>query len=86
MTSLREVQAACALLAWSQDDLARASGVRKGAIAKLGEAPDDLPGDSAVLSKLVSALERAGIAFIEDGAVVGGGPGVRLKVPIATQV
>ncbi len=79
MVSLREVRAACALLEWSQDDLAEASGVAGQMIASLEAGLGAVVTSEEALNRLVDTLEKAGIAFIEDGAVIGGGPGVRFK-------
>ncbi|WP_082552548.1 helix-turn-helix domain-containing protein [Methylobacterium sp. Leaf456] len=76
MLSVRQVKAARALLAWSQSDLAKASGVSEPTIARL-ESVDALIGGRAETGmKLRTALEAAGVIFIEEN---GEGPGVRLK-------
>ncbi len=77
--SARELIAARALHAWSHGDLARVSGVTKREIAQLEAATGNLSEWNATLAKLVEAMEHAGIAFIADGDVVGGGSGVRFK-------
>jgi predicted transcriptional regulator len=74
--SIRQVKAARALLAWSQGDAARNSGVSVPTIKRL-EALDGVIGGRADTSeRIVAALEAAGVIFIEEN---GGGLGVRLR-------
>ncbi|GAB4063953.1 helix-turn-helix transcriptional regulator [Ancylobacter sonchi] len=68
-----QCRAARALLAWSQDQLAEASGVAKATIANF-ELGKRTPYDRT-LTDLRTALEAAGIEFIPEN---GGGVGVRL--------
>jgi predicted transcriptional regulator len=79
MISNRELTAARVLLGWSHDDLARASGVTKTEIAQLEATADSFGEWDVTLAKVVGAMEHAGIAFIANGDVVGGGSGVRFK-------
>src|SRR5690242_4966084 len=74
--SIRQIKAARALLAWSQDELAAASGVSVPTVKRLEAADGALGGRSETGEKIRHALERAGIEFIEEN---GGGAGVRLK-------
>jgi hypothetical protein len=74
--SIRQIKAARALLAWSQEDLAAASRVSVPTIKRLEAHDGQLGGRSETWAKICSALEYAGIEFIEKN---GGGPGVRLK-------
>ena len=75
--SIRQVKAARALLAWSQTDLANASGVSEPTIARLESQDSDTLGGRASTSDAIRrALEAAGVQFIEEN---GGGPGVRLR-------
>jgi predicted transcriptional regulator len=76
MVSVRQVKAARALLAWSQDDLAKASGVSKPTIARLEAADGEVGGYAGTQDKLIAALEKGGIEFVEEN---GGGAGVRLR-------
>ncbi|MFG1377340.1 helix-turn-helix transcriptional regulator [Xanthobacter autotrophicus] len=76
MISVRQVKAARAMLAWSQADLARASGVSAPTIARLESVDGPLGGMVDTSSKIRAALEAAGVIFIEQN---GNGPGVRLK-------
>lgn len=69
-----QCRAARALIAISQDDLAKASGVAKATIAAF-ELDQRQPYERT-LSALRTALEAAGVVFIPEN---GGGAGVRLK-------
>jgi transcriptional regulator with XRE-family HTH domain len=73
-----QLRAARALLAWSQDQLATASGVPKRTIARveLGQAVPQRRTASAIRA----ALESAGVEFIPEN---GGGAGVRLRKGVA---
>lgn len=65
------------MLGWSQDRLAEESRVNKKTIADF-ERGARQPYDRT-LRDLREALEKAGVQFLEDGEVCGGGAGVRLK-------
>ena len=78
MISVRQMKAARALVAWSQGDLATASGVSEPTIARLESEDGPLGGRVETGEKLIAALETAGIEFIVEN---GGGPGVRLRKP-----
>lgn len=74
--SINQVKAARALLGWSQETLAEASGVSEPTIKRLEAAEGDLGGRPDTIEKITGALEAAGIEFISEN---GGGAGVRLK-------
>jgi DNA-binding XRE family transcriptional regulator len=74
--STRQIKAARALLAWSQDDLATAAGVSIPTIKRLEAHDGPLGGRSETETKIRTALQTAGIDFIDEN---GGGPGVRLR-------
>lgn len=77
--SIRQVKAARALLGWSQDDLAAASGVSVPTIARLESVDSDGIGGRATTADAIrAALEAAGVQFIPEN---GGGAGVRLAKP-----
>ncbi|MEY8838892.1 helix-turn-helix domain-containing protein [Cribrihabitans sp. XS_ASV171] len=74
--SIRQVKAARALLAWSQRDLASASGVSYPTIARLEKEDGALGGRASTVAAIRAALEAAGVEFIPEN---GGGAGVRLR-------
>lgn len=74
--SIRQVKAARALLAWSQHDLARSSGVSYPTIARLEKEDGNLGGRPTTIAAIRAALEQAGVEFIAEN---GGGAGVRLR-------
>ena len=76
MVSVRQLKAARALLAWSQGDLAGASGISEPTIARLESVDGELGGRADTSAKMIAALEAAGVIFVEEN---GEGPGVRLK-------
>jgi DNA-binding XRE family transcriptional regulator len=74
--SIRQLKAARALLAWSQEALAAAADVSIPTIKRLEAQDGPLGGRNETGTKIRSALESAGIEFIDEN---GGGPGVRLR-------
>jgi transcriptional regulator with XRE-family HTH domain len=74
--SIRQITAARALLAWSQDELASAAGISIPTVKRLEAEDGPLGGRKDTAAKIRSALEVAGVEFIEEN---GGGPGVRLR-------
>ena len=74
--SIRQVKAARALLAWSQEQLASAANISIPTIKRLEAQDGPLGGRSETGSKIRMALEAAGVEFIDQN---GGGPGVRLR-------
>jgi transcriptional regulator with XRE-family HTH domain len=74
--SSRQLKAALALLGWKVSELAEASGVSEPTIWRLETAEGSVGGRPETAEKLIGALERAGIIFIEAD---GEGPGVRLR-------
>ena len=74
--SIRQVKAARSLLAWSQEELAAAADVSIPTVKRLEAQDGPLGGRDETGAKIRSALEAAGVEFIEEN---GGGPGVRLK-------
>ena len=73
--SIRQIKAARALLAWSQEQLASAAEVSIPTIKRLEAQDGPLGGRSETGAKIKQALEKAGVEFIDEN---GGGPGVRL--------
>jgi DNA-binding XRE family transcriptional regulator len=74
--SIRQVKAARALLAWSQEQLAAAADVSIPTIKRLEAHDGPLGGRNETGSRIRLALEAAGVEFIDEN---GGGPGVRLR-------
>jgi predicted transcriptional regulator len=74
--SIRQVKAARSLLAWSQEELAVAADVSIPTIKRLEAQDGPLGGRNETGAKIRSALEYAGIEFIDEN---GGGLGVRLR-------
>jgi transcriptional regulator with XRE-family HTH domain len=75
MTS-EQLRAARMLLRWEQKDIAEASGISLPAIKRLETIPGPLAAQSRTIEAIRTALEKAGIEFIDED---GGGPGVRLR-------
>lgn len=75
MTTVEQIRAARALLGWSQTELASRAGLSLPTVKRVeGSFGPDVSSDSR--SKLVHALESAGIEFIDEN---GGGLGVRFR-------
>ncbi len=64
------------MLAWSQADLARHSGVSEPTVKRLEASDGALGGRTETGDKITAALESAGIIFVEEN---GEGLGVRLR-------
>jgi len=77
--SIRQIKAARALLSWSQEQLAEAALVSIPTIKRLEANDGPLGGRSQTGERIRSALQSAGVEFIDDN---GGGPGVRLRKPV----
>lgn len=74
--SSAQLRAARALLRWSALDLAKASKVGVATIRRVEVLEGEIPVTSANEAAIRTALERAGVEFIDGN---GGGPGVRLN-------
>jgi predicted transcriptional regulator len=74
--SIRQLKAARTLVGWSQENLAKAARVSLPTIKRLEAAEGLLGGRNATALKIRTALERAGIQFIDEN---GGGPGARRR-------
>jgi predicted transcriptional regulator len=72
--SIRQIKAGRALLGWSQDQLAAASGISQPTIKRLEAEGGELGGRAETQAKIRRALEKAGVEFTN-----GNSPGVRLK-------
>jgi hypothetical protein len=73
--TIRQIKAARALLDWTSADLSTASTVAESTIWRLEAEDGPLGGRLETADKLINALERAGIVFIDEKD---GGPGVCL--------
>jgi predicted transcriptional regulator len=73
--SVRQIKAARALLGWSQDDLAKKSGISAPTVKRLEAVDGDIGGRAETGEALVATLREAGVEFIPEN---GGGAGVRV--------
>jgi transcriptional regulator with XRE-family HTH domain len=75
-----QLKAARALVGWEQRTLAEASGISVPTIQRMEASNGNVRGVVDTLTKVMTALESAGVEFIHEGSVShGGGRGVRLK-------
>jgi hypothetical protein len=74
-----QLRAARALIRWSALDLAKASKVGVATIRRVEVVEGVIPVTLANEAALRSALELAGVEFIDEN---GSGPGVRLRKPL----
>ena len=79
MLQSAQIRAARALLAWKQDDLAKAAKVGIATIRRIEGQEGPMMGYVSTLMRIQSAFENAGIRFLDNDA--GGGIGVRLATP-----
>ncbi|HUJ87189.1 MAG TPA: helix-turn-helix transcriptional regulator [Burkholderiales bacterium] len=80
MITAQQLRAARALLGLDQRALAAACGLSLPTIQRMESSGGVVRGNVESLTKLIEALERAGIELIGEGAASsGGGRGVRLK-------
>ena len=79
MINARQIRAARALLGLSQGELAVLAKVGTATVYRLEGAGDQVRGSAQTLWKLQTALEEAGIVFIDRGTELG--LGVRLRDP-----
>ena len=64
------------MVEWSQEDLAKASGVALSTVRRMESSIGRLRSTTENAWKVQQALEAAGVIFIDEN---GGGPGVRLR-------
>jgi transcriptional regulator with XRE-family HTH domain len=69
-----QIRAARALLGWRQEDLSKASGIGTATVRRIESS--NRSAYVSTLSRIQTALETAGILFIDDDGSAG--PGVRL--------
>ena len=80
MLTAAQMRAARALAGMEQKTLAKASGVSLPTIQRMEASNGVVRGVIESLTKVMAALEAAGIEFINEGAAnTGGGRGVRLR-------
>ena len=80
MLTATQMRAARALAGMEQKTLAKASGVSLPTIQRMEASNGVVRGVIESLTKVMAALEAAGIEFINEGAAsTGGGRGVRLR-------
>ena len=80
MITAQQLRAARALLALDQRALAAACGLSLPTIQRMEASDGVVRGNVESLTKLMEALDRAGIELIGEGAAsASGGRGVRLK-------
>ena len=78
MLTPAQLLAARAMVGWSREDLATASGTSRAAIQNFETMGSD--SKQGTVAKWRRALEAVGVVFIDSGAQsLTGGPGVRLK-------
>ena len=77
MINPAQIRAARALIGWKQTDLATASGVSEMSVKNIERGVTDPR--ASTLQSLQSALEGAGVVFLDAGHNREGGPGVRLR-------
>jgi transcriptional regulator with XRE-family HTH domain len=80
MVTGAQIRAARALIGWSATTLAQRSGVSQPTVQR-AESVDGIPRMQAPnLAAIQRALEEAGVVFLEDCELRGGGPGVRFAL------
>jgi len=70
----RHIRAARGLLGWTQGELSKKAKVALGTIRRMEDADGPVRARTETLGRVVVALEKAGVEFLDDGK-----PGVRLK-------
>lgn len=81
MLQTAQIRAARALLGWNQSDLAKVAKVNVATIRRIEGKAGPVMGYVSTLMSIQSALEKAGIRFLDNDAA--GGIGVRLIKPNA---
>lgn len=74
MITIRQIKAARALLGWSQQDLSEKAEISYPTVARLEAVEGEIGGRADMATRIVAALEAAGIEFTNDGQ-----PGVKMK-------
>jgi transcriptional regulator with XRE-family HTH domain len=85
MITAAQLRAARALASLDQRALAALAGLSVPTIQRMEASEGVIRGNVESLTKLVTALENAGVELLRDGASsAGGGRGVRLRSPTPT--
>lgn len=71
-----QLRAARAMIKWDQNTLATAADISIPTVKRLEGGEGPLRGTYENISRIITALETAGVIFIDEN---GEGPGVRLK-------
>jgi predicted transcriptional regulator len=77
MISPAQIRAARAMIGWKQTDLASAAGISEMSIKNIERGTTD-PRSSTVQA-IQTALEKAGVVFLDEGVNRDGGAGIRLR-------
>lgn len=77
MINPAQIRAARALIGWKQTDLATASGVSEMSVKNIERGVTDPR--ASTLQAMQTALENAGVVFLDPGYNRDGGAGVRLR-------
>jgi len=73
-----QIRAARALLGWRVKDLAEAADVSVPTVQRMDAAKGAVPGRHDTVTSIKSALEAAGVQFLDNGDV-SAGPGVAIR-------
>jgi transcriptional regulator with XRE-family HTH domain len=66
-----QIRAARALLGWRQEDLSKAAGVGTATIRRIEQSSTSIGGYVSTIVRIQSALEDAGVLFIDDDDTAG---------------
>ncbi|MBC2775224.1 helix-turn-helix transcriptional regulator [Rhizobium sp. AQ_MP] len=87
MTTGRQIAAARALLGMTEAELAEATGLSLMELRRIEVRYDEADNDDGAVASVKSALEDAGISFIDPRASsAAGGEGIRLSAPSSASV
>lgn len=74
-----QIRAARALLGWTAQAVADKAGISWHTVQRAETAPGVPNVNARTLAAIQSALEKAGVVFLDPGDTRDGGPGVRLR-------
>lgn len=75
----RQIAAGRALVGMTQAELSEAAKISTPTLKRMEASAGPAPGMANNIDAVVRALERAGVVFQNEGDMIEGGPGVRLK-------